>query len=107
LRESVRNGKITGKRTLVNLSNLYLAQIEGIRAILKGQTLAPISTLFEITASRSHGHVEAVFETMNKLGFASPVAPKPVSRDYRISLSKVQNESKRFLCPDTTAVVCL
>lgn len=71
LRESYRQGKKVGKRTLANLSALSAAQIEGIRAALRGEPLQPAAQRFEAIASRAHGHVQAVALTMRRLGFAA------------------------------------
>jgi transposase len=77
LRESYREGSKVGKRTLANLSSLSAAQIEAIRAALHGEALQPVAQCFEITASRSHGHVQAAALTLQRLGLASLVASKP------------------------------
>jgi len=76
LRESYRDGKKVGKRTLANLSSLPMAQVEAIREILAGKILCPISDCFEVTASRAHGHVRAVTQAMKQLGLASLLATK-------------------------------
>ena len=60
LRESYREGSKVGKRTLANLSSLSAAQIEAIRAALRGEAWQPVAQTFEISASRAHGHVHAV-----------------------------------------------
>ncbi len=77
LRESYREGSKVGKRTLANLSSLSAAQIEAIRATLRGETLQPVAQSFVVTASRSHGHVQAVALTLQRLGLASLLASKP------------------------------
>ncbi len=77
LRESFREGHKVCKRTLANLSSLSAAQIEAIRAALRGETWQPVAQCFEITASCSHGQVQAIALTMQRLGFASLVASKP------------------------------
>ena len=77
LRESYREGHKVRKRTLANLSSLSAAQIEAIRAALRGETWQPVAQCFEITASRSHGHVQGVALAMQRLGFASVIASKP------------------------------
>ena len=69
LRESVRDGKRVGKRTLANLSSLPLDQIEMIRRVLKGEKLGPVADGFECVRSTHHGHVEAVRTAMARLGF--------------------------------------
>ena len=76
LRESVRQGKTIRKRTLANLSGLPLAQAEAIRLILKGHLVASVESIFTIERSLHHGHVQAVQEAMNRLGFAPLVASR-------------------------------
>ena len=71
LRESFREGKKILKRTLANLSALSLAQAEAIRAVLKGQPLAPIDAVFEVVRSRAHGAVEAIALAMGRLRLAA------------------------------------
>ena len=77
LRESYREGPKVRKRTLANLSSLSGAQIEGIRAGLRGESPHPVVQSFEVIASPSHGQVQAVALTMQRLGFASLLASKP------------------------------
>ena len=79
LRESYRDGARVRKRTLANLSSLPASQIELIRRVLKGETLAGLEDLFEIVpgGSRLHGHVHAVLTAMTRLGFASLIGSRP------------------------------
>ena len=77
LRESYREGSKVRKRTLANLSDLSAAQIEAMRAALRGEAWQPVAHALEITASRAHGHVHAVALAMQRLGFASVIASKP------------------------------
>jgi transposase len=77
LRESYREGSKVCKRTLANLSALSAAQVQMIRATLRGDVLQPIEKTFEITASQPHGHVQAVALAMQRLGFAALLAAKP------------------------------
>src|SRR4029450_6273591 len=86
LRESYREGSKVGKRTLANLSSLSAAQIEAIRAALRGEAMQPVAQSFEITASRSHGHVQAVGLAMQRLGLASLFASTP-SRERELGLA--------------------
>jgi transposase len=97
LRESYREGAKVGKRTLANLSSLSSAQIEAIRAILRGDALQPAAQCFEITASRPHGHVQAVSAAMQRLGFASLIASKPC-RERDVVLAMV---ASRIVAPHT------
>jgi transposase len=76
LRESYREGSKVGKRTLANLSGLSAAQIDAIRAALRGDALQPMAQAFEITASWAHGHVQAVASCMQRLGLGSVIAAK-------------------------------
>ena len=87
LRESYREGNKVGKRTLANLSSLAAAQIEAIRAALRGEPLQPASQRFEAIASRAYGHVHAVALSMQRLGLASLLASKHcVERDLVLAM---------------------
>lgn len=97
LRESYREGKKVGKRTLANLSGLSAAQIEAIRAALRGEALQPAAQCFEAIASRAHGHVQAVALSMRRLGLASLIASKPCVERERV-LAMV---ASRILAPHT------
>ncbi|HZY40365.1 MAG TPA: IS1634 family transposase [Anaerolineae bacterium] len=97
LRESFREGNKVGKRTLANLSGLSATQIEAIRAALRGETLQPAAQRFEATASRAHGHVQAVALTMQRLGLASLIASKPCG-ERELVLAMV---ASRILAPHT------
>jgi hypothetical protein len=97
LRESYREGAKVRKRTLANLSSLSLAQVEAMRAVLRGEELRPVAQCFEITASRSHGHVEAILVAMQRLGFASLIASKP-GRERDLVLAMV---AARIVVPQT------
>ena len=97
LRESYREGNKVGKRTLANLSGLSAAQIEAIRAALRGEPLQPAAQRFEAIASRAHGHVQAVSLAMRRLGFAALVASKPCDERDRV-LAMV---ASRILAPHT------
>ena len=57
----------------------------------------PVAQAFEITASRWHGHAQAVASAMQRLGFASLVASKP-SRERDLVLAMV---ASRILAPST------
>ena len=76
LRESYREGSKVGKRTLANLSSLSATQIDAMRAALRGETSRPLGSTWEITASRSHGQVQAVALALQRLGVASLLGPK-------------------------------
>jgi transposase len=97
LRESYREGSKVGKRTLANLSSLSAAQIEAIRATLRGEALQPVAQSFEITASRSQGHVRAAGQAMQRLNVASVLASKPC-RERELVLAMV---AARIVAPHT------
>ena len=97
LRESYREGHKVGKRTLANLSSLSAAQIEAIRAALRGETLQSGAQRFEAIASPAYGHVQAVALSMQRLGFASLLASKHcVERDLVLAMV-----ASRILAPHT------
>jgi Transposase DDE domain len=77
LRESVREGARVYKRTLANLSSLSDEQIGAIRAVLRGEALAPLGQRFEVMGSRAQGHVQAVRVAMDRLGFARLLNSRP------------------------------
>ena len=97
LRESYREGNKVGKRTLANLSSLSAAQIEAIRAALRGEVWQPVAQRFEIIASRAHGQVQAVALTLQRLGLPSLVASKPCRERDRV-LAMV---ASRIVAPHT------
>ena len=97
LRESYREGAKVRKRTLANLSSLSAAQIEAIRATLRGETLPPAAGGLEIIASRAHGHAQAVALTLQRLGFATLLASKPC-RERELVLAMV---AARIIAPHT------
>jgi Transposase DDE domain len=68
LREGWREGRRTRKRTLANLTDWPAAQVEALRAVLKGnfQLLGPPPG-FSIERTRPHGQVAAVLGTVRQL----------------------------------------
>lgn len=68
LREGWREGKRVRKRTLANLSALSPQQIEGMRRLLRGETLVSIDDAFQVERSLPHGHVAAVLGTLRHIG---------------------------------------
>ena len=97
LRESYREGTRVHKRTLANLSALSDEQIGAIRAVLRGEQLAPLADRFEAIASRAHGHVQAVRVAMDRLGFAALIAARP-SRERDLVCAMV---ASRIVAPQT------
>lgn len=98
LRESVRDGKKVGKRTLANLSSLPIEQIEMIRRVLKGERLGPVEDGLECVRSAHHGHVEAVTTAMRRLGFDKLIDGKS-SRERDLVVAMVAG---RIIAPEAS-----
>ena len=97
LRESIREGKRIIKRTIANLSALSLPQADAIRAVLKGEPLAPIGSLFEIVRSRAHGAVKAVGSAMSRLRIGA-LLDKKSSRERELAMAMI---AARLLDPQS------
>jgi len=97
LRESFREGKQVRKRTLANLSSLSEEQILAIRAVLRGESVRPVASMFEAIASRAHGQVQALQVAMRRLGFESLIAARP-SRQRDLVCAMI---AARVLAPHT------
>jgi transposase len=97
LRESYREGGKVKKRTLANLSDLPMEQIEAIRAVLRGDALAPAGQAFEIARSQAHGNVQAVMTAIKRLGLVSLIASEP-GRERDLVVAMV---AARVLAPHT------
>jgi len=110
LRESYREGFKVKKRTLANLSDWPQAQIDALRAVLKGATqVGDLENAFDIIRSLPHGHVAAVLGTLQRLRLDLLLDPRPSrSRDLctaMIAARLIAPSSKlalsRQLHPDT------
>lgn len=77
LRESVREGKRTLKRTLANLSALPEEAIAALQVVLSGGRLVNADDHINITGSLPCGHVHAVKLAMERLGMSDLVGSKP------------------------------
>ena len=77
LRESVRDGRRTVKRTLANLSALPPGAVAALRTVLKGGRLVDADGHITVESSLSCGHVRAVRTAMDRLGMRDLVASKP------------------------------
>ena len=95
LRESVRDGKRTLKRTLANLSALPPEAIAALRVVLKGGRLVEAGEGFVVESSLPCGHVRAVRMAMRRLGMDGLVASKPC-RERDVVLAMV---AQRILRP--------
>jgi hypothetical protein len=97
LRESYREGGRVKKRTLANLSHLSDATIDGLRRVLRGDTVVAPEDAFTIELSRPHGHVAAVLGSLRKLGLDRLLAARrSPERDRAVALI-----ATRVLAPDS------
>jgi transposase len=76
LRESWREGQVTHKRTLANLSRWPAPKIEQLRRVLQDEPLVAPDALFTVERSVPHGHVEAVLQVMRRLELDTLIAAK-------------------------------
>jgi transposase len=95
LRKSVRRGKKTLKKTLLNLSDWPQEVVAGLDRLLRGEKLASVNDLFAIERSTPHGHVEAILGTIKALGVDRLLASKP-SRERDLVVAMV---AERLLYP--------
>jgi Transposase DDE domain len=86
LRRSYREAGKVKHETLANLSALPTQAIEALRASLAGQRLVDAEEAFEITRSRPHGHVAAVWVMARKLGLPALLGPAGPERDLAMAL---------------------
>jgi len=77
LREGWRDGPRIRKRTLANLTDWPPAQIQALRAVLKGDydLVAAPAPGFTIARTRPHGHLAATLGTLRQLGLERLLAP--------------------------------
>lgn len=97
LRESVREGRRVRKHTVANLSSLSDAQILTLRAVLRGESLHPVDTRFEVIDSKRQGDVEAVRIAMRRVGFDALIASRPSRERDRVCAMV----AARILAPHT------
>ena len=97
LREGYREGGKVKTRTLANLSKLPPEAVAVLRQVLKGDKLIKAGDAFEAIASPHHGHVQAVWIAMQRLGFAKLIATRP-SRQRDLVVAMVV---ARILEPDS------
>jgi len=95
LRQSYREGGAVKHRTLGNLSHLPPRLIDLVRRSLRGETFVAAHEAFRTTASKPHGHVEAVLLTFRKLQLDALLAAKP-SRQRSLALALI---AQRLLFP--------
>ena len=97
LREGYREGGKVKTRTLANLSKLPPEALAVLRQVLKGDKLIKASDAFEALASPHHGHVQAVWVALQRLGFAQLIASRR-SRQRDLIVALV---AARILEPDS------
>src|SRR5437899_2562851 len=88
LRQSYRHDGRVKHRTLGNLSHLPPRLIDLIGRSLRGEAFVAPHEAFRTTASKPHGHVEAVLTTCRKLDLESLIASKP-SRQRALVLALI------------------
>ncbi|PYR33834.1 MAG: IS1634 family transposase [Acidobacteria bacterium] len=76
LRESWREGRITRKRTLANLSHWPAHKVEQLRRVLRDEPLVGPETLFTVERSVPHGHIEAVLQMIRRLEVDTMIAAR-------------------------------
>ena len=76
LRESWREAGRVRKKTLANISDWPLQQVETLRRVLKGETLVSPQEAFLIERSLPHGHVAAVLGTLRHIGLERMIASR-------------------------------
>ncbi len=88
LRESYREDGKVKSRTLANLSKLPGDAIELLRRSLKGEQLVPVSEAIDVVASHHHGHVQAVWRTIQRLEFMRCIDSRP-SRERDLVMAMI------------------
>ena len=76
LREGWREGKKVYKRTLANLTDWPQARIQALRRVLKDEPLLSVQEAFVVERSLPHGHVQAVLETIKRIGLDTLIGAK-------------------------------
>ena len=76
LREGWREGKKVCKRTLANLTDWPAQKWWPLRRVLKDEPLVSPDDAFAIERSWPHGHVEAVLETIRRIGLDTLIGAK-------------------------------
>ena len=68
LRETLRVGNRTVKKTVANLSGCPSEAIEALRLALRGVALVPAESAYAVERSLPHGHIEVALKMIRKLG---------------------------------------
>lgn len=88
LRESVREGRSTRKRTIANLTDWPPKLLAGLKALLRTGGAGSGVADFEVVRSLPYGHVAAVLGVIRKLGLDRMLAAKP-GRDRDLALALI------------------
>lgn len=88
LREGWREGKKICKRTLANLTDWSEPRIEALRRVLKNEPVVEPNTVFVIERSLPHGHVQAVLQTIKRIGLDTFIGAKR-SRERDLVLAMI------------------
>jgi transposase len=86
LRESYRDGKQVKNRTLANLSDWAQEKVEALRAVLRGDRLAPTGEGLEIVRSLPYGHVAAALGVARRIGLDRLITGSQRKRDLILAL---------------------
>jgi hypothetical protein len=88
LRESYRDGNKVKNRTLKNLSDWPADRIELLRAVLRGDALAPTGDGLEIVRALPHGHVLAALGTARRIKLDG-LLPRAAERRSKLALALI------------------
>jgi hypothetical protein len=88
LRESYREGDKVKNRTLKNLSDWPADRIELLRAVLRGDALAPAGKGLEIVRALPHGHVLAALGTARRINL-DRLLPRAAERRSKLALALI------------------
>ena len=94
LRRSFREGGRVRSQTVGNLSALPPAAIEAVRAVLRGEAVAPQSDAFTIERSLPHGHVLSVLGLLRRLELDRLISSTP-SRERDLVVGMIVNRLLR------------
>jgi hypothetical protein len=76
LSESWREGPVTHKRTLANLSHWPAPKVERLRRVLRDEPLVAPDAMFTVEGSVPHGRIEAVLQMIRRLTLDTIIAAK-------------------------------
>ncbi len=88
LRESYREGGKVKNRTLKNLSDWPAERVELLRAVLRGDALAPAGEGLEIVRALPHGHVLAALGTARRIEL-DRLLPRTSERRSKLALALI------------------